>query len=165
MQCPSCKELNKDRVIDSRATEAGKAIRRRRECTACGQRYTTKERIEQEARLTVAKKDGSRMPFDLERLLRGMQQACYKRPVAQEAIQQAAEAIEEELKKSFEREVESRQIGLLVCRSLRDLDKVAYIRFASIYREFADLDDIIDDIELVKDAQADSHPDQRALFE
>ena len=84
---------------------------------------------------------------------------------ARRAIQQAVEAIEEELTKSFEREVESRQIGVMVCRSLRDLDQVAYIRFASIYHEFTDLDDIIDDIELDKDAQADSHPDQRALFE
>ncbi len=94
MQCPSCKEINKDKVIDSRLSEGGKAIRRRRECGACGKRYTTKERVEQEAKLTVIKKDASRVPFDIERLLKGMGHACYKRPISQDVLQKEAESIE-----------------------------------------------------------------------
>ncbi len=165
MQCPSCKEINKDRVIDSRLSEAGKAIRRRRECTGCGKRYTTKERIEEEAKLTVVKKDGTRMPFDIERLLKGMGHACYKRPISQEVLQKEAEAIAEELSNNYGREVPSHDIGVRVCRRLRELDHVAYVRFASVYREFEDLDDMIDEIEFVKDSVAESAPGQQSLFE
>ncbi len=165
MQCPSCKEINKDKVIDSRLSERGQAIRRRRACTACGHRYTTKERIEEQARMVVMKKDGSRMPFDIERVLQSMWHACYKRPISQEVLKKEAEAIEDELMKNYDHEVPSRDIGLLVCRRLRDLDHVAYVRFASIYREFKGLDDLIDEIELVKDAVAESAPGQGSLFE
>lgn len=165
MQCPSCKEIHKDKVIDSRLSERGKAIRRRRACTACGHRYTTKERIEEEARMVVVKKDGSRVPFDLERVLKSMWHACYKRPISQEVLQKEAEAIEDDLTKNYDREVPSLDIGLVVCKRLRDLDHVAYVRFASIYHDFKDLDDMIDEIEFVKDTAAGSAPGQGSLFE
>ncbi len=165
MQCPSCKEINKDKVIDSRLSEGGKAIRRRRECGACGKRYTTKERVEQEAKLTVIKKDGSRVPFDIERLLKGMGHACYKRPISQDVLQKEAESIEDELAKGFEREVPSGKIGLMVCKRLRELDHVAYLRFSSIYHDFKNLDDMIDEIAFVKDMTAESAPGQQSLFD
>lgn len=165
MRCPTCKETNKDRVIDSRLTDGGKAIRRRRECTACGRRYTTKERIEDDSRLTVIKKDGSRMPFDPQRLLTGMRNACYKRPVPQEVLREICEDLEDELAREFEREVPSRVIGARAARRLRDVDPVAYVRFASVYREFKDLDDMIDEIVQVKDAANHHQPGQNKLFE
>jgi len=165
MRCPSCKEVGRDKVIDSRMTESGKAIRRRRQCTACGRRYTTKERVEGEARLTVIKKGGSRMPFDIERVLKGMRHACYKRPIPLEALQKMAEAVEEELFKRFEREVPTHAIGASVAARLRELDHVAYVRFASVYRDFKDLDEMVDEIEAVRDSTDSSTPGQGTLFE
>jgi transcriptional repressor NrdR len=164
MRCPTCKEIGQDRVIDSRLTNGGAAIRRRRECMACGRRYTTKERIEESDRLTVIKKDGTRMPFDAQKILAGMRHACYKRPVSQEQLQRAAEEIEEQISREFDREVPSRAIGGRVSRKLRELDKVAYVRFTSVYRDFKDLDDIIEEIELVKDS-SDDLPGQQQLFQ
>lgn len=165
MRCPSCKESARDKVIDSRLTEGGQAVRRRRECTACGRRYTTKERVEEETRLSVVKKDGSRMPFDPERILNGVRHACYKRPIPLEALHKLVQDVEDDILRAYEREVPSRTIGALVSRKLRDLDHVAYVRFASIYREFKDLNEMIEEIELVKDAAAESAPGQQALFE
>lgn len=165
MQCPSCKEIAKDKVVDSRPSDGGKTIRRRRECTVCHKRYTTKERIEEEVRLTVIKKNGSRMPFDVDRVLSSMRHACYKRPTPLETLQREAAAIQEQLARGDESEVPSRTIGMMVCKRLRDLDHVAYVRFASIYHEFRDLDDMLEEIELVKEAATDSDPGQQALFD
>lgn len=165
MQCPSCKEINKDKVIDSRLSDGGKVVRRRRECTSCGRRYTTKERLEEEPRITVIKKDGSRMPFDPQRVLRGMRQASYKRPISQEALEKVVEQIEEEVVKNFDREVPSQVIGGLAAKHLRKIDPVAYLRFASVYLEFKDLNDMMDEIEFVKDEAAELSPGQKSLFE
>lgn len=165
MRCPSCKEIDRDKVIDSRLTEGGQAVRRRRECTACGRRYTTKERVEEENRLTVVKKDGSRMPFDPDRILNGVRHACYKRTISLEAIQKLVQDVEDEIVREYDREIPSRAIGSLVSKKLRELDHVAYVRFASIYREFKDLDEMIEEIEFVRDAAAESVPGQQALFD
>ncbi len=165
MRCPSCKEINKDRVIDSRLTDGGKAIRRRRECGACNRRYTTKERVEDEARLTVIKKNGTRMPFDPERILRGMQLACYKRPISREALQKITDDVTDELARNFDREVPANVIGQYVCKHLQELDHIAYVRFASVYREFEDLEEMAKEIEIVRDTTTTRAPGQQTLFD
>lgn len=144
-------------------TNGGAAIRRRRECLACGRRYTTKERVEESVRLTVVKKDGSRIPFDPDKVLAGMRHACYKRPVPQEVLAKLAEALEDELVRDFEREVPSLVIGGRVARALRETDKIAYVRFASVYRDF-DLDEMIEEIEQVREVLPDL-PGQQQMFD
>ena len=137
MQCPFCKAPD-TRVIDSRLYEEGTQVRRRRECERCGQRFTTFEK----AQLTmpfILKRSGSPEPFDEAKLRRGIDSAVYKRPVPQEAIDHAVESVMRKLRASGEREVPSRQVGEWVMEELRDLDHVAYVRFASIYRSFEDV--------------------------
>ncbi len=137
MQCPFCKAPD-TRVIDSRLYEEGTQVRRRRECERCGQRYTTFEK----AQLTmpfILKRSGTPEPFDEAKLRRGIGSAVYKRPVPQEAVDHAVETIMRKLRASGEREVPSRQVGEWVMEELRDLDHVAYVRFASIYRSFEDI--------------------------
>ncbi|HEX9792855.1 MAG TPA: transcriptional regulator NrdR [Planctomycetota bacterium] len=136
MRCPYCKQ-NQDRVIDSRASADGFSIRRRRECEACGRRFTTYERME-ETPLRVVKKDGSRVPFDRSNILSGLLKACEKRPVALEELDEITSRIERKLAEEFDREVPSKHIGQLVMDALKVLDQVAYVRFASVYREFKD---------------------------
>ncbi|MBX7168750.1 MAG: transcriptional regulator NrdR [Pirellulales bacterium] len=145
MKCPFCKSDN-DRVIDSRASEDGFAIRRRRECVSCGRRYTTYERIE-EAVIKVVKKDGVRVPFEREKIKHGLLRACWKRPVSDAQIEQLVASIENEVYANFEGEVPSEQIGELVMKHLRQLDEVAYIRFASVYRAFKDAQDFAEELE------------------
>jgi transcriptional repressor NrdR len=128
--CPFC-EKDHDKVIDSRASEAGRVIRRRRECLACGKRFTTYERVEHTSRLMVVKKDGSRVPFDAEKALAGIMNACGKRPVPDAAKRRVVEEVEEELSREFEREVDSAVIGERIMHRLRVVDPIAYIRFAS----------------------------------
>ncbi|QIA26373.1 transcriptional repressor NrdR [Thermaerobacter sp. PB12/4term] len=138
MRCPRC--LAPDtRVLDSRPTEEGMAIRRRRECQACGERFTTYEKVEVTP-LLVIKKDGRREAFDRDKVLRGMLTACEKRPVELERLQAIAAEIERELQSRYDKEVESRVIGEMVMERLRRLDQVAYVRFASVYRQFKDLE-------------------------
>ena len=137
MRCPYCKTEN-DRVIDSRSSADGFVIRRRRVCSACSRRCTTYERVEQTP-LRVIKKDGSRVPFDRERLLRGLLKACEKRPVSLERLEEVVERVERQCLDAFDKEVSSRVVGELVMAELRALDQVAYVRFASVYREFRDL--------------------------
>ena len=136
MKCPFCGHAD-HRVIDSRTSSDGLAIRRRRECSACGKRFTTYEHVE-EQRLMVIKKDGRREPFDRHKLLAGVVKACEKRPVGMEQIEGLVDEIERDLSRSFEREVLSREIGERVMKRLHALDPVAYVRFASVYREFKD---------------------------
>jgi len=136
LRCPYCKQ-NQDRVIDSRASADGFSIRRRRECEACGRRFTTYERME-ETPLRVVKKDGSRVPFDRSNILSGLLKACEKRPVALEELDEITSRIERKLAEEFDREVPSKHIGQLVMDALKVLDQVAYVRFASVYREFKD---------------------------
>ena len=153
MRCPFCRADN-DRVIDSRAGDDGGSIRRRRECLACRRRFTTYERIERQL-LTVVKKQGERDPFDRDKLTRGLAKACWKRPVTAEDIQAVVAALEAELFGSYESEVPSRVIGERLMELLKGLDQVAYVRFASVYREFKDARDFVDELEPILAQEAD----------
>lgn len=144
MKCPYC-GYSESRVIDSRPAEEGATIRRRRECLSCQKRFTTYEIMER-VPLIVIKKDGSRQTFDKMKVLNGMLRACEKRPVALGDLQQAVDEIEQELHNSLEREVESSTIGELVMKILKSLDDVAYVRFASVYRQFKDLNTFMDEL-------------------
>ncbi len=144
MKCPYCKQ-DDDHVIDSRVVEDGTAIRRRRECNYCGRRFTTYERLERRP-LKVVKRDGTRVPFDRNKLKSGLEKACWKRPVSDAKLEQIANQIEQELETDFESEVESRHIGELAMQYLRRLDQVAYVRFASVYRRFEDAVDFVEEL-------------------
>ena len=148
MICPFC-GYHDSKVIDSRSSESGRVIRRRRQCLKCEKRFTTYERVEQSARLMVIKRDGSRVPFNRENILRGIQAACGKRNIPEDVKERLADEVEDELHREFDREVESTAIGARVMAKLRDLDEVAYIRFASVYREFMDLQQVKREIEQV----------------
>jgi transcriptional repressor NrdR len=145
MRCPFCKE-DRDKVIDSRSSEGGRVIRRRRQCLACKRRFTTYEKIGESFKLYVTKKDGSRVPYDREKIVTGLQKACYKRPVSAEQIQQIVDKVEESVFRNFDKEVSSTFIGESVMKQLRKVDKVAYIRFASVYRDFKDAGELIDEV-------------------
>ena len=138
MKCPFCAH-EEDKVVDSRSSSDGVAIRRRRECLSCGKRFTTYEHLEEQP-LMVIKKDGRREPFDRHKLLGGLVKACEKRPVSMESLEQLVDELERELSQQFEREVSSREIGERVMKKLHILDPVAYVRFASVYREFKDVE-------------------------
>jgi len=144
MKCPFCGH-QEDKVVDSRGSSEGIAIRRRRECLACGKRFTTYEHVE-EQRLMVIKKDGRREPFDRQKLLSGLLKACEKRPIGMDQLEQLVEELERDLSRSFDREVPSREIGERVMKRLHDLDPVAYVRFASVYREFKDAEQFIHEL-------------------
>lgn len=146
MLCPFCRQ-GETKVIDSRSSEEF-VIRRRRECldSNCGRRFTTYEKIE-EAPLKVVKKDGSRVPFDREKIRSGLEKACYKRPVSGETIEQIINEVEADAYRNFEREVPSRYIGERVFNMLRTVDQVAFVRFASVYREFKDVNDFVEELE------------------
>lgn len=137
MRCPYCQHPNTD-VVDTRRLNSGDSIRRRRRCPACGRRFTTYERVETVS-LTVVKKNGEREPYDREKLVRGIRTACYRRPVSVEQIETLVSDVEAVLMSMDEQEVSSSVIGDLVMQGLRKLDDVAYIRFASVYRSFADI--------------------------
>ncbi len=145
MRCPFCKE-DKDKVIDSRSSDAGRVIRRRRQCLACKRRFTTYEKTGESFKLYVMKKDNSRVPYDREKIIAGLQKACYKREVSAEQIQQIADKVEEDVFRNFDKEVSSAFIGESVMRHLRVVDKVAYIRFASVYRDFKDAGELIEEV-------------------
>ena len=145
MKCPFCR-VDNDRVVDSRASEDGFAIRRRRECSHCGRRYTTYERLEELA-IKVVKKDGIHEPFDREKIRRGLAKACWKRPISNEQIEEIVSAIEADIYMHCESEVESRYMGDIVMRHLKKIDQVAFVRFASVYREFEDVADFVEELE------------------
>ncbi|MFZ5631547.1 MAG: transcriptional regulator NrdR [Bacillota bacterium] len=145
MRCPFCGFAD-SRVLDSRPAEDGNAIRRRRECGGCARRFTTYERVD-EIPLMVVKKDGRREPFDHKKLLYGLTKACQKRPVSMEKLNDTVHAIERELRNTAETEISSRDIGEKVMEFLRELDEVAYVRFASVYREFHDVRGFLGEIE------------------
>jgi transcriptional repressor NrdR len=142
MKCPYCQEDN-DKVIDSRGSQDGIAVRRRRECAACHRRYTTYERPE-ETTIKVIKRDGSRVSFDRDKIKRGLERACWKRPVDTRKIEATVAAIENDVYSHYESEVESRELGELVMEHLRELDEVAFVRFASVYRQFNDVQDFVE---------------------
>ena len=139
MKCPFCSDLE-NRVIDSRLSTSGEVTRRRRECDGCGRRFTTYERVE-DLLPSVVKRDGRRELFDRRKIVRGIRSACSKRPVSLDQIDQIAETIEREVQESGEREIPYTAIGEKVMDHLRGLDQVAYVRFASVYRQFRDLED------------------------
>jgi len=149
VRCPYCHSENDDRVIDSRPAEGGEAIRRRRACQQCGRRYTTYERVEEAVRITVVKKDGTRVPYDRNKVLDGIQRACYKRPVPAPAISSMVDSVEEQIQRLFDREVPSSAIGELVMKALRATDAIAFVRFASVYREFRDLGELALEVQSV----------------
>ncbi len=150
MHCPVC-GTNEDKVVDSRSSEGGRVIRRRRECLGCGRRFTTYERVEEAVKLAVVKRDGSRMPYDRQKLFTGLQKACYKRPVSVEQMQRLIEDVEDVLFQSFEKEVDSWEIGRLISERLRSLDQVAYVRYASVYKQFRDIEDLLNEVREVMD--------------
>ncbi len=162
MICPYCSH-NQDKVIDSRSTEGGAVIRRRRHCLKCERRYTTYERVEPTGRLMVVKRDGSRVQFSLENIMRGVSNACGKRPISEDVKLSLAEVVEEELHAEFEREVSSQIVGERVMAKLRNVDKIAYIRFATEHLQLSTLEDIqreLDDLSTRPTTSAD----QQDLF-
>lgn len=163
MICPFC-SANDDKVIDSRATESGHVIRRRRQCLKCEKRFTTYERVEQASRLMVIKKDGSRVPFNTENVAAGISAACGKRPISSTAKKRVIDEIEEELHAEFEREVPSHIIGERVMSRLRNLDQIAYIRFATEHLQMAGADEVRKELEDLMTRPA-AGPNQPPLFE
>ncbi|MHC4508248.1 MAG: transcriptional regulator NrdR [Planctomycetota bacterium] len=145
MRCPFCKE-DRDKVVDSRSSDGGRVIRRRRQCLVCKRRFTTYEKIGEGFKLYVVKKDNSRVPYDRGKIVGGLQKACYKRPVSAEQIRRIADKAEEMVFRNFDKEVSSSFIGESVMKQLRKVDKVAYIRFASVYRDFRDAGELIKEV-------------------
>lgn len=144
MKCPFCSEDN-SKVIDSRPTDDGHAIRRRRECGVCSNRFTTYEKVE-EVPLVVVKKDGNREAFNRSKIINGVIRACEKRPVSLEVVEQMANKIERHLHNSMIKEIETREIGTHIMNELKALDEVAYVRFASVYRQFKDINTFIEEL-------------------
>lgn len=151
MQCPFCLKLD-SKVIDSRVSTAGDVIRRRRECEGCARRFTSRERVE-DVLPVVVKKDGAREPFDRGKVLRGVRLACNKRPIAMERIEGFIDELERQLIEGEAKEVESREIGERVMKLLRELDEVAYVRFASVYRSFRDIDEFRSELDRMASAR------------
>ncbi|MBI1373764.1 MAG: transcriptional repressor NrdR [Phycisphaera sp.] len=164
MRCPFCNEDN-DKVVDSRSSDQGNGIRRRRECLACNRRFTTYERPETAVKLTVVKKDGTRVPYDREKMLSGLHKACYKRPVSVEQLQEIVEDVEDQLFRTYEKEVDSIDIGRILCDHLKRVDHVAYVRFATVYKQFRDIEDLFDEVkEVIASKQPLEGPQQGRLF-
>ena len=163
MRCPFCNS-EKDKVIDSRASEAGKVIRRRRQCTQCNRRFTTYERVEDTSRLTVIKRDGRRVPYDRDHILTGLQKACYKRPIEAAVLDKLVDEVDKEIFKVADREIASINIGQRVAEKLRKVDQVAYVRFASVYHKFSDVGEFVDEIRSIQSSVPEPKAQQR-LFE
>ena len=152
-------------MIDSRTCEGGRAIRRRRECLHCSKRFTTYERIEENVKVTVIKRDGRRLPWDRQRILSGLERACFKRPVAESELIRIADEVEDEIFKNFDREVPTGTVGQLVADKLRRVDQVAYVRFASVYRQFKTLEELVEEAQAVIAAKRfEDPPGQGKLF-
>ncbi len=144
MKCPFCDDVE-DKVVDSRMAKEGEVIRRRRECLSCKRRYTTYERVE-ETMPVVVKKDGRREPFDRSKIIAGLKKACEKRPISTATIEAVTDRIEKRIQELGETEIDSTAVGEEVMRELSQLDQVAYVRFASVYREFKDIDQFMEEI-------------------
>jgi transcriptional repressor NrdR len=150
MRCPKC-GCREDKVVDSRVAREGEAVRRRRECLSCQHRFTTYEEIIQ-AELSVIKRNNTRVEFEKIKLRNGIKSACWKRPISDDRIDDLVDKVTGSLQQDFDREVSSKEIGRRVMQELKKLDEVAYVRFASIYREFKDIDQFIDEIRLLHNA-------------
>lgn len=153
MKCPFCNELE-DKVVDSRMAKEGEVIRRRRECLVCKRRYTTYERVE-EILPVVVKKDGRRESFDRSKILAGLKKACEKRPISTATIETVTDRIEKGIQEMGETEIESRIVGEELMKQLHQLDQVAYVRFASVYREFKDIDQFMDELRTLAQQRRD----------
>jgi transcriptional repressor NrdR len=164
MLCPSCKHTD-NKVIDSRLTEAGVAIRRRRVCLKCSRRFTTKERVEEDLRLSVIKAGGQRVPYNRDNIVGGIERACAKLDVTPEQIQGVADKVEGEIFNGHDREIASEEIGRFVGKYLRRLSPVGYVRFMSVHRKFATVDQFVDEIREVRTRAAHDSPDQQPLFD
>jgi transcriptional repressor NrdR len=160
MRCPFCAQLD-SKVIDSRTSSAGDVIRRRRECEGCGRRFTSRERVE-DVLPVVVKKGGAREPFDREKVLRGVRLACNKRPIAMDRIERFIDELERQLIEGEAKEVPSQEIGERVMRLLRSLDEVAYVRFASVYRSFRDIDEFRSELDKLRRVQAEDEQPRAA---
>ncbi len=163
MLCPSCKDTN-NKVIDSRLTEGGGVIRRRRVCASCDRRFTTKERVEQELRLTVRKANGQRVPYQRDNVYSGVERACFKLNITEDQIQQLVDHVDEELFANHDRDVTTEQIGAYVGLHLRRLNQIAYVRFMSVHRKFKTIEQFVDEITDVKLRVAQDSPSQQDLF-
>lgn len=165
MRCPFCNAQKEQlKVIDSRACDSEQSIRRRRQCQTCRKRFTTYERVEEAVNLTVIKKDGRRVPWDRNKIVNGLQRACFKRPIPEADLSRIVNEVEEEIHRTPDREVRSSLIGQLVTERLRKLDQVAYVRFASVYKRFKTLEELVDEAQAVIDARQDDDPEQGRLF-
>jgi transcriptional repressor NrdR len=158
MRCPFCHE-DSNRVLESLAGEGGFSIRRRRECLVCRRQYTTFERSEERS-IKVIKKGGVRVPFDRQKIKQGLEKACWKRPISDEQIDEIVSSIETEVHAKFDAEVETTSLGELVMQHLRTLDQVAYVRFASVYRQFQDVHDFVDELEPMLAEEKDGATDE-----
>jgi len=156
MKCPYCSKVN-SKVVDSRITRDGDTVRRRRECLSCSRRFTTYERVER-LPLVLIKKDGRRERFNRTKVLAGMQKACEKRNISINTLEQFVDELEKELQEMGEKEIPSSVVGELVMRKLHDLDDVAYVRFASVYREFKDINDFMAEVRELLDTPRKSLP-------
>ncbi len=162
MLCPFC-EIDDDKVIDSRATDSGRSIRRRRECSRCKRRFTTFERVEQTSRLMVIKRDGTRVPFQSEKVLQGLLAACGKRPIPEDIKVAIVREVEEDLMLTFDREVPSQEIGIRVAIQLKSIDSISYIRYASEYFNFQNLEDLSNEVSVLQE-EPPVIPSQNDLF-
>ncbi len=162
MICPYCGADN-DKVIDSRSAENGAVIRRRRECLRCERRYTTYERVEKTARLVVVKKDGARVPFSVEKVLAGVQAACGKRPIPEQRKVQLVQEVDDEVHRDYDREVPSTEVGKRVAAKLREVDEIAYIRYASEYYSFRSLEEFANEVNELK-SRPRPLPNEQDLF-
>ena len=161
MRCPFCRKRG-NRVVDSRLSNDGMMIRRRRMCTACKRRFTTYERVEEAAPMVV-KKDGRREPFDRAKIIAGLRRACEKRPVSMQTIENIANKVETMLADQGEREVQSSVIGSAVMNELHKIDQVAYVRFASVYRSFKDIDEFMHELEdLIRQRKGSPRSDKKS---
>lgn len=165
MRCPFC-DAEKDhlKVIDSRTCEGARAVRRRRQCLKCEKRFTTYERVEEQIKLVVVKRDGRRVPWDRNKILIGLERATFKRAVPQSELLRIADEVEEEVYRNHEREVPSQVIGQAVIQRLRRVDQVAYVRFASVYHQFGTLEEMIEEARRVIASRRYDVPGQGRLF-
>ena len=163
MRCPFCR-IDEDKVIDSRSSEGGAVIRRRRECLSCKRRFTTYERAEEAIKISVIKRDGSRVAYDRNKLIGSLQRASHKRPISMEQIQHIVELVEEGMFRQFEKEVPSRFLADEAARRLRKVDLVAYVRFASVYRQFQDVGEFIEQAQTAIELSQKDSPGQQELF-
>ncbi|MHC4996022.1 MAG: transcriptional regulator NrdR [Planctomycetota bacterium] len=164
MRCPFCGE-DKDKVVDSRSSDQGRVIRRRRQCLKCGRRFTTYERLEEAIKLNVIKRDGTRVPYDRIKLQTGLEKSCYKRPVSAQQIQKIVEDVEEVIFRDYEREIASADIGKLLSERIKRVDQVAYVRYASVYKQFRDIEDLLEEVKDVMQSNIGQEPpEQGKLF-